>query len=122
MSKVLFGKIKVPEKIIKQKLEDILDTNTRLECCNLYAKMMDPYVPFLEGPLSQTVDVTPKYVRYHQPYARYQYEGIGFNHTLDYHPLASAYWDKAMMRDKGSEFREQIKAILMRRAGELNGR
>lgn len=119
MAQKIFGKVKIPDTIIRKKLNEILDTKTRLECCDLYAKMMDPYVPFLEGPLSQTVQVTPKYVGYFQPYAHYQYEGIWFKHTLDYHPLASARWDKAMMRDKGKEFTAQIQSILIRRASEV---
>lgn len=99
----------------------IADDATMLEIHNLFAKILDPYVPFLEGPLSQTVEVTPEHVRYIQPYAHYQYYGIDFNHTLDYHPLASAMWDKAAMSVKMEEFEEQVKQIIIRRAKELYG-
>lgn len=113
--------IKLNDKALTKKLDNLLDSQTMLEIHNLYAKMMDPYVPFLEGPLSQTVEVTPAYVKYIQPYARYQYHGVNFNHTKDYHPLASAEWDKAMMRDKGEEFKAQVTEILRRRAKVLYG-
>ncbi len=112
-------RVKIPKELVEKKLNDILDAETRLECSNTFAKMMDPYVPFLEGPLSQTVEVTPEYVRYYQPYAHYQYEGLEFNHTLDYHPLASARWDQAMMRDKGEEFFRKVEKIIRRRASKV---
>jgi hypothetical protein len=79
---------------------------------NTLAKMCDPYVPFLNGPLSQTHVVSPKGVRYIQPYARRQYYGDDFNHTTEYHPLASSRWDKAMLRDHGDEFNAEVKDII----------
>lgn len=118
--------VNIDIEINDDKLVDCLaglkkDRKTMLEVHNLLAKMCDPYVPFLEGPLSQTIEVSPESVKYIQPYARYQYYGTDFNHTLDYHPLASAKWDEAMMRDHGEEFVSQVKEILTRRAKELYG-
>lgn len=109
-------KVEIPEYALKNKLNHLVkDEATMLEIHNLFAKMMDPYVPFLEGPLSQTIQVTSDGVRYVQPYAHYQYYGVDFNHTLDYHPLASAMWDKAMLAANGDSFIEQVRAILARR-------
>lgn len=118
--------VDIEVEISDNKLIDALsklkkDDKTMLELHNLLAKMCDPYVPFLEGPLSQTIEVSPESVKYIQPYARYQYYGTDFNHTLDYHPLASAKWDEAMMRDHGEEFYKQVESILTRRAQELYG-
>ena len=121
MSKVYYQNIKVNKRAIGAKVESLIDNKVMTEIHNLYAKMMDPYVPFLEGPLSQTTEVTENGVKYTQPYAHYQYEGLEFNHTLDYHPLASAHWDEAMLRDRGDEFRKQVEDILKRRARELYG-
>lgn len=112
---------KIDDQALKAKLENLCDDETMLEIHNLLATMCDPYVPFLEGPLSQTIEVTPEYVRYTQPYAHYQYYGEGFNHTREHHPLASAKWDEAMLRDKKDEFLEGVKEILVRRAKELYG-
>ena len=115
-------RVTIHENGIMNKLNQLgQDSVTMLEIHNLLAKMCDPYVPFLNGPLSQTVEVEPNCVRYVQPYARYQYYGIDFNHTLDFHPLASAMWDKAMLRDHGEEFVQQVKEILIRRAGDFYG-
>ena len=113
--------INLDDMAIAGRISKLLDDSTRLEIHNLFAKMMDPYVPFLEGPLSPTAEVTPQDVRYTQPYAHYQYTGSHFNFTTDYHQLATAYWDKAMMRDKGEEFVEQVRQIIARKAKELYG-
>lgn len=115
MSNIVAVDIGVDPELLEAKLMGLLDKATMLECHNELARYCDPYVPFLEGPLSQTIEVTPEYVRYTQPYAHYQYVGEEFNHTTDYHPLASAYWDQAMMRDKGEEFLAQIKRIITER-------
>lgn len=114
--------VKISPSLLEGLPEELIsDEATMLEIHNLFAKMCDPYVPFLEGPLSQTVEVRSDGNTYIQPYARYQYYGTEFKHTLDYHPLASAKWDEAMMTDKGEEFLEQVKQILIRRANELYG-
>lgn len=114
-------KVEINDATIKRKLDSLIDSRTMLQIHNLLAKMCDPYVPFLEGPLSQTVEVTPKSVKYVQPYARRQYYGTDFNHTTDYHPQATALWDKAMMRDRREEFVEQVRQILRQRAREIYG-
>lgn len=104
-----------------QRIAAVNNSATMLAIHNTLAKRCDPYVPFLEGPLSQTNIITAEGVTYIQPYARYQYHGTNFNHTIDYHPLASAEWDKAMLRDHGDEFNQEVKAILHRRLAETNG-
>lgn len=121
MSQVISTKVTIDEKSIRDKIEILLDDKTMLAVHNLFAKMNDPYVPFLEGPLSQTVVVTPRYLDYIQPYAHYQYNGVNFNFTKDYHPLATHHWDEAMMRNNGESFKRQVQAILKRRAKEIYG-
>lgn len=122
MSNFVTTEVYLDEMGLEKELQKLCqDKQTMLEIHNLFAKMMDPYVPFLEGPLSQTLEITDKGVKYLQPYAHYQYTGEGFNFTKDDHPLASAYWDKTMMAQKGDEFKQQVKAILVRRAKEIYG-
>lgn len=58
-------------------------------------RLYDPYVPMDEGMLKDTVVIRPKEIEHTQIYARYQYNGIGFNFRRDKHPKASARWDKA---------------------------
>ena len=115
-------RVKVNPNKINAKLNNLLkDRETMLEIHNLLAKMCDPYVPFLEGPLSQTVEIEPFLIRYIQPYARYQYYGVDFNHTKDYHPQATALWNEVMVAERGDVFKAQVTEILKRRAKELYG-
>lgn len=111
--------VQINDRKLERIMSDLTNSRTMLEIYNTLAKMCDPYVPFLEGPLSQTVEITSDGVTYIQPYARYQYYGVDFNHTTDYHPLASAMWDKAMLRDKGDEWNKAVHDILARRAREI---
>lgn len=99
-------------KNLISRLDEINNPTTMTAIHNTLAKKCDPYVPYLNGPLSQTHQVSAEGVRYIQPYARYQYFGDDFNHTIDYHPLASARWDKAMLRDHRDEFIAEVKDIL----------
>lgn len=108
-------------KTLENRLKEVNNATTMLAIHNTLAKMCDPYVPFLEGPLSQTIEVSPQGVRYTQPYARYQYYGVNFNHTTEYHPLASAQWDKAMLQNKGDEFRREVEFIVRERLRKLHG-
>lgn len=135
MSDFVKADVSVDVSSITRKFDNLINEETMLAIHNLFAKMCDEYVPFLEGPLSQSAfaQVTPDYVQYGGkgyttsnrpggvPYARYQYYGVGFNHTKDYHPKATAYWDKAMMSEKGEVFCNQVKQILVRRAKQLYG-
>lgn len=121
MSQLITLDLNVNEKAIENKITNLLDSTTMMQLHTLLAKECDPYVPFLEGPLSQTLNITPDYVAYTQPYARYQYYGEHFNHTIDYHPKATAFWDKVMMSERGEAFIKQAEEILRRRAKELYG-
>ena len=116
-------KIHMQEKALQEKLEAFRkDPETMLAIHTDFAKVIDPWVPYLHGFLSQkTIQITPECVRYTQPYARYQYYGVGFNHTKDVHPLASAMWDKVAMQTQRAKFIADVTQILKRRAKELNG-
>lgn len=127
------------------------DKTFGIELHNILAKMCDPYVPMMDGDLSQTIEVTPEYVRYKMPYAHYQYTGIVYGpnipitedgvivgwfsppgqpkfptgypiqYNTQMHPLATKEWDKAMMRDNKDEFLAEVQAALRRRYNDLYG-
>jgi hypothetical protein len=127
---------------LRKKISQINSPTTMLAIHNNLAKRCDPYVPFMEGALSQTTVITSKSVKYIQPYARYQYYGevygpnipikehgeiVGWfsppgkpkhptgrkiNYTTDYHPLATSFWDKAMLRDHRDEFNKEVENII----------
>lgn len=108
----------------------INDPKTMLELHTTMARFCNEYVPFLEGPLAQTVVITPENVRYIVPYAHRQYFlhnmaddlAGNTNRTRVYHPKATSYWDKAMVMEKGDVFWKEVARIIERRAKEkLNG-
>lgn len=107
---------------IRRRLDHIIDETLMLQIHAAFERYCEPYVPFLTGILSQTTRVFPEYVEYIAPYAHYQYVGTHFNHTLIYHPKATAYWDKVMMTEQGDAFLEEVKALIQRRAKQVYGR
>src|SRR5574344_386277 len=82
------------------------------------ARYMNKYVPMLNGPLSQTyetgADAESGFVKYIQPYAHKQYNGVGFNFTTDFHPLATDHWDKYMMLADGDMLAREISLARLR--------
>lgn len=114
-------KVHVDDDALRKQMENLLDDKVMLEIQTLFAKTINPWVPFLEGPLSQTLEITPEYVKYLVPYAHYQYTGDEFNHTKDYHPLATARWDQVAMQTELDSFMANVRQILERRAKELYG-
>lgn len=122
MSKTVKADVYIDLSGIERKLEPLMsDSEARLAIHDTLAKMCDPYVPFWHGDLSQDLEISSDYVKYTVEYAHYQYYGVNFNHTLEHHPLATAKWDEAMMADKGEEFQEEVKKILVRRYKQLYG-
>lgn len=113
--------VAINDKAIEDKINNLVDDGTMVEIHDLFAKIVNPWVPMLEGPLSQNLVITPQYVRYLQPYANYQYWGTEFNHTIEKHPLASAMWDQVAMETEMEKFEQGVKNILRRRAKELYG-
>ena len=137
---------------LKRKVAEINNPTTMLAIHNNLARMCDPYVPMQEGNLAQQTVITPESVTYTQPYARYQYYGeiygpnipiyedgiiIGWfsrpgvkkqptgrfmSHSKEKHPLATSFWDKAMMRDHGDEFNREIEQLLRWRLMKVGGR
>ncbi len=45
-------------------------------------RLIDPYVPMKNGPLSQNLEITKDYVRYKQIYAHYMYMGIKYGPNI----------------------------------------
>ena len=114
-------KVIVDENAIGAQVENLIDDTLMLQIHTEFERKMEKYVPWLSGTLAQTTEVSAEGVTYIQPYAHYQYVGEDFNFTKDTHPLATAYWDKAMMTNEGEAFIKQVQVLLRRRAKELYG-
>lgn len=125
MSSIVKTEVHINSKRIQRKLNQLCsDDATMYEIHNLFAKTIDPWTPFREGPLSQSVRITPQYIQYIVPYAHYQYEGININEanrTRTIHPLATSHWDKVAMQTQRDSFVRQVQRILKRRARQLYG-
>ena len=139
-------KVTVDDNAIVGKIDKLIDDETMLQVHNKFAQMCNDYVPMETGTLAQTTEITAEGVRYTQPYAHYQYTGLVYGpnipiiedgmivgwfsrpkqpksptgeslqYSTEQHPLASAEWDKAMMRDKGDEFKKAVTDILKDKA------
>lgn len=131
--------------------EIVSDDIVNREIHNLLGMMCAEYVPMQEGMLSQGYEVSSDFLRYPGPYAHYQYTGdvygpnipiiengivVGFfsipgrkkeptgaklQYNREKHAKATDHWDKAMMAEKGDEFTERVKEILIRRARDMYG-
>ena len=98
-------------------LENVVhDDETMLLVHARYSQILDPYVPYDTGYLSQgSVEIEPDGVVYTADYAWRQYYGENFNHKTEVHPLATAFWDKVAMQTYLDTFAEDVKEILVRR-------
>ena len=145
MSQILKVKAKVDVDAIKGKVSQLLeDKQLKLSIHQLLYKMCDPYVPMQTGMLAQArVEITDEYVRYAQPYAHYQYEGILYLvengsawakageekypsdrmlvHSKEMHPKATRHWDKVMLAEQGQVFLQQVQALILLRARQIYG-
>ena len=98
-------------------IENILtDEDTMLLVHANYAKILDPYVPYDTGYLSQeSVEIEPDGVVYTADYAWSQYYTTTFKHKTEYHPLATAFWDKVAMENHYDEMMAKILEIFAER-------
>lgn len=97
-----------------------IDTRLALFSAATAERMMDKYVPFKQGELSQNTSVSTSgmvgEIRYNVPYAHYQYNGVGFEHTTEFHPLATYEWDKAFWRNDKAKYLATINAYRITRS------
>lgn len=91
----------------KIKKEIYQNDEAGLFIANTVAKFSDDYVPFLKGPLSQTVITKPFKLIYDRDYAFYQWEGERngkpFNYTKTYHPKATRHWTEAAVKERNPQ-------------------
>lgn len=117
--------IDVPEIV-----EKLLDDKAKLFFSNTAYKLMNDYVPFYTGTLSQTVDqppdgvsgtaeVKPGLIHYKAPYAQRVYELVGANFNKEKHPLATARWYHAMMESRKEKLVQTMQNYF--EMGEKNG-
>lgn len=92
----------------------ILNDNIKLGIAKMVEGKMAPYVPREEGFLMENTTVEPDSITYEEPYAHRQYKGNKFNFSKEQNPLATAEWDKAMMKAKGKQVIKEAEEIIER--------
>ena len=93
------------------------------DVADMEIQYFDPYVPYLEGNLSNYVQgygaKDHATVTYQMPYAFKQYNGINVNENnrcRQFHPLATSYWDEAAWNNSGAIMTAEINRIRKRHA------
>lgn len=56
---------------------------------------MDKYVPMRTGALAHSARIEPFVISYGMKYATYPYHGRNMTFSVDKHPNATSYWDRA---------------------------
>lgn len=91
------------------------DNGLGLYAATLLVKMMEPYIPFRTGALSQSHKQQPWKVTYSAPYAKVMYNGVvkgtSVRYTKEHHPQATSKWEKHI--DKPS-YAKQLQGYLKR--------
>lgn len=102
---------------IKSKIESVInDSAVMTEVHQTFAGIIDPWIPFDTGNMSQEeISISAECVTYYAEYARKQYYGTEFNHTRTHHPLATAYWDKVAMQTEKEHLAQEVHDIIVRR-------
>lgn len=118
MSKIVTINVQLDEVAIEKKIDDLIDNpEVRTESNKALAEIVDPWVPYDTGNLSQeSVQVDENAVHYTAEYAAKQYYGDEFNHKREIHPLATAHWDKVAMQTEKDALIAKVKGIISRRA------
>ena len=104
---------------IEDKVENLLDDETKIKIQQAFADIIDPWTPFLTGKLHETYEIDPESVTYLVPYASKKYYGEVYTKTV--HPLATSHWDTIAMQSELPALEEKVKEILKERVRQLYG-
>lgn len=112
-------KVTINEASILNKVESLLDDETRMAIQQAFAEIIDPWTPYRSGDLSTDITVTPDGVTYNVPYSTKKYYGEAYTKTV--HPLATSHWDEVAMQTEMPVLESRVKEILEERARQLYG-
>lgn len=84
-----------------------------------FRDIVDPYVPYDTGYLSQdSVRIDATGVTYTAEYAEKQYYGVDFHHNTETHPLATAFWDEVAMETQYEILQAKIVELIGKRIND----
>lgn len=111
--------ISVDNEMIGGMLSALLDDGVRTQLQEEFAKIIDPWTPFLSGALHSDITIDSTGVTYNVPYAADKYYGTVYHKEV--HPLATSHWDEVALQSEMESLTERIKAVLAQKAKELYG-
>jgi hypothetical protein len=89
---------------------------------NEFYRISQPYTPWDQGTLAQTVDLEKDSILYKSPYSQYQYYGKVMagnpkeetDKNLNYQgaPMRGAYWDQRCWADRGTEILQSVQKFI----------
>ena len=105
------------EMYIKQEAKKLVDDITndpefKKSVNEEFAKICDPYVPYITGELSKNITITSQGISYNQPYASNVYDSMGV-HNKEHHPLASSMWDEVAFANHKDELTAKTKELIL---------
>lgn len=116
MSEFITTNVTVHTDVIMQKVENAIhDEGVMTQVHQAFAEIIDPWIPYDTGNLSQDITVSAECVTYNADYASIQYYETEFNHKREHHPLATAYWDKVAMQTEKERLAREASEIVKRR-------
>lgn len=99
-----------PNKIFNR----IIPKAKRIEINKMVERYMAPYVPRDTSALMINTTVDESGITYKENYALVNYKGTDRNFSKEKNPLATAYWDKAMMTAKSGVVSREAERIIKR--------
>ena len=98
---------------------NLLDGETMTRIQATFAKVIDPWTPFLTGALHSDLEIDSSGVTYNVEYAKNKYYGTVY--CKAFHPLATSHWDEVAMQTEMPVLEAEVKKILIERTKALYG-
>lgn len=114
-------KINCNSKSIQNKIDSLIDDDLMLKVHQRFAEIVDPWTPYRTGATSRSglTQVKPDRVIYGGgkiDYDVYIYYGTHMNFNPQFHPLATAMWDKVAMQTERDTFAADVEELLKDKA------
>lgn len=115
--------IQIDDEVINSQLQELIkDADVMTEIHEMYAEVIDPWVPMDTGLLANDLVIDETGILYEAYdeldgyYAAKNYYGVGIKHKKAHHPLATAFWDKVAMQTEYERVKQLATEIIIRKA------
>jgi len=114
-------KTTINKDAIQQRIDSLIDDDLMLQVHQKFAETIDPWTPYRTGATSRSGlrQVKPDRVIYGGgdiDYDVYIYYGTHMNFNPQFHPLATAMWDKVAMQSQREPFAQEVCELLKNKA------